>query len=243
MNNLALATHHVSVSTKGGKSILTDISLSFFQKETTVVMGPNGSGKSTFAHALLGSPEYVVTGKITLGATDLSKLPTEKRAKNGLFLSFQSPVAVRGISVMNLLRAAAKERDASVDMMKVTKEILHIAEELHIESQLVTRSINDGFSGGERKKIELLQAMVLRPRFAIFDEIDTGLDVDALKIVAEGIQRLHKQKTGCIIITHYQRLLSYIHPDRVVVFGKGKVKQTGGPELASSIEKQGYENL
>lgn len=258
-NTLSLS--HVSASLASGKQILHDVSMTFSVAKTHVIMGPNGSGKSTLASVLMGNTEYQVQGKILLGATDISKLTTSDRAKKGIFLAFQSPVAISGVSVINLLRTAYQElhpdmtkkktnlhnpvlagRWASSDMtiQELLAMIKKYADFLHIDPSLLTRSIHEGFSGGERKKIEVLQALVLAPRFAIFDEIDTGLDVDALKIVAAGIEKLRKNGTGCIIITHYQRLLTYLHPDAVTVIKKGAVYLQGDAKLAKLIEGKGY---
>lgn len=257
----SLSLSHISAALLSGKAIITDISMQFESGKTHVIMGPNGSGKSTLAGVLMGNPEYAAKGKILLGKTDISKLNTSDRAKKGIFLAFQSPVAISGVSVINLLRAAYQELHPNIEPKKpslhnpvLTKrwsssamtisELLETIKTyavfLHIDPSLLTRSINDGFSGGERKKIEVLQALVLEPTFAIFDEIDTGLDVDALKIVASGIEKLRKNGTGCIIITHYQRLLTYLHPDTVTVIKKGIVAQTGDAKLAKRIEGIGY---
>ena len=256
-----LSLSHIFATLPSGKQILSDVSMTFTESKTHVIMGPNGSGKSTLAGVLMGNTEYVVKGKILLGTTDISKLTTTERAKKGIFLAFQSPVAISGVSVMNLLRAAYQELHPDAAKKKTTlhnpaltkrwassgatiQELLVMIREyadfLHIDPSLLTRSIHEGFSGGERKKIEVLQALVLKPRFAIFDEIDTGLDVDALKIVASGIEKLRKQGTGCIIITHYQRLLTYLHPDTVTVIKKGTVAKTGDAKLAKIIEGKGY---
>jgi len=238
--NLSLV--HISATLPSGKLIISDISMHFEAGKTHVIMGPNGSGKSTLANVLMANPEYKMKGKIVLGKTDISKLNTSERAKKGIFLAFQSPVAISGVSVTNLLRASYQALFSKSPLVPFLETIKKHAAFLHIESSLLTRSINDGFSGGERKKIEVLQALVLQPQFAIFDEIDTGLDVDALKIVAAGIEKLRKNGTGCIIITHYQRLLMYLHPDTVTVIKKGTVTQTGDANLAKIIEGTGYGN-
>jgi len=255
-----LSLQHIQASLHSGKSILSDISMSFTAGNIHVIMGPNGSGKSTLANVLMGNPEYSVKGKIYVGKTDISTLTTSERAKKGIFLAFQSPIAISGVSVIHLIRSAYQELYPSTKVvskmhnpalskryassgMSITElldAVKKYASMLHIDEALLSRSIHEGFSGGERKKIEVLQALVLRPTFAIFDEIDTGLDVDALKIVAHGIEVLQKQGTGCIIITHYQRLLMYLHPDTVTVIKKGTVVQTGNAELAKKIEGSGY---
>lgn len=259
--SVVLSLSHISASLPSGKQILSDVSMAFVESKTHVIMGPNGSGKSTLASVLMGNTDYRVKGKILLGKADISKLTTTERAKKGIFLAFQSPVAISGVSVINLLRAAYQELHPAHSTKKTNlhnpvlagrwassgatiQELLAMiktyAEFLHIDPSLLTRSINEGFSGGERKKIEVLQALVLTPKFAVFDEIDTGLDVDALKIVASGIEKLRKNGTGCIIITHYQRLLTYLHPDTVTVIKKGSVAQTGDARLAKRIEGKGY---
>ena len=256
-----LSLKHISASLLSGKSILTDVSMHFAAGEIHVIMGPNGSGKSTLASVLMGNPEYSVKGKIVLGKTDISKLATSERAKKGMFLAFQSPVAISGVSVIHLIRSAYQELHPSkasvvskmhnaalakryassgMSITELLDTVKKYASLLHIDESLLSRSIHEGFSGGERKKIEVLQALVLRPTFAVFDEIDTGLDVDALKIVAHGIELLQKQGTGCIIITHYQRLLTYLHPDTVTVIKKGSIVQTGDARLVKKIEKLGY---
>ncbi|MFZ2025285.1 MAG: Fe-S cluster assembly ATPase SufC [Microgenomates group bacterium] len=256
-----LSLSHIFATLPSGKQILNDVSMTFSASRTHVIMGPNGSGKSTLAGVLMGNTAYVVKGKILLGNTDIAQIKTQERAKKGIFLAFQSPVAIAGVSVTNLLRAAYQElhpdtaqkkknlhnpvlgkrwASSTMTIQELLATIKTYAEFLHIDSSLLTRSINEGFSGGERKKIEVLQALVLEPQFAIFDEIDTGLDVDALKIVAGGIEKLRKNGTGCIIITHYQRLLTYLHPDTVTVIKKGTVVQTGDGKLAKIIERLGY---
>ncbi len=226
-------------------------------------MGPNGSGKSTLANVLMGNTKYTVKGNLYFGSKNITKMKTSDRAKLGIFLAFQSPIAISGVSVTNLLRAAyqelhpdTKKRDIHVhnsvlaarwkssdmSLSELLETIKKYALFLHIDPMLLTRSIHEGFSGGERKKIEVLQALVLQPKFVIFDEIDTGLDVDALKIVASGIELLQKNGTGCIIITHYQRLLSYLHPDVVSVLKNGIIFKSGGAAVAKQIEKSGYGN-
>jgi Fe-S cluster assembly ATP-binding protein len=238
-----LTISHLSAKTKEGKEILRDVSLSFASSKVYAVMGPNGSGKSTLAHVLMGNPEYTITGKVLLNSKNIEKLLTEERARKGIFLSYQSPVAIPGVSVVNLLRTAYQITHSAMPIEKFMKMMKGYAKELHIDPSLLERSIHDGFSGGEKKKIELLQALVLKPVFAIFDEIDTGLDVDALKVVAYGINALKKAGTGVIMITHYKRLLSYVPVDVVYVLSKGKVIKTGDRKLVSLIERKGYTGL
>jgi len=245
MKTSRLTISHLSAKTKEGKEILHDISLSFASFKVYAVMGPNGSGKSTLAHILMGSSEFSINYQlsITLNGEDITKLPPEERARKGIFLSYQSPVAIAGVSVVNLLRTAYQTTHTAMPIEKFMNIIGGYAKELHIDPTLLERGIHDGFSGGERKKIELLQALVLAPTFAIFDEIDTGLDVDALKVVAYGINKLEKAGTGVIMITHYKRLLSYVPVDIVYVFSKGKVIKTGDRKLVSVIERKGYTGL
>ncbi len=260
-----LEIHNLQASI-GEKEILRGITCSVRGGEVHAVMGPNGSGKSTLAYVLMGHPSYLsenIKNKshITLNGKNLIDLPTEERAKAGLFLALQSPIAVPGVTVMNLLRTAyqeiygkteeKKDTDASpsllrrwqgggITILEFTKLLKAYAKELRIDESFLGRSIHDGFSGGEKKKIEMLQALVLSPKFAIFDEIDTGLDVDALKVVARGIEILSKKGTGVIIITHYQRILKYTKPDVVHILVGGKIVKTGKASLAKEIEEKGY---
>lgn len=257
-----LEIQHLRVSIED-KEILRGVSLTVRAGEVHAVMGPNGSGKSTLAYALLAHPAYTVTGKILLDKKNISRLPTEARVKAGLFLAFQSPIAVPGVSVMNLLRSAYQELHANTSKKKDTIQnpllarrwqaggmslgefsalVKENAKKLRIDESFLTRGIHDGFSGGEKKKIEMLQALTLAPKFAIFDEIDTGLDVDALKVVAAGIDMLVKKGTGVLIITHYQRILKYIKPDVVHILVNGRIVETAKASLAKQIEEHGYSN-
>lgn len=245
------------------KEILHGISITVKPGTVHVIMGPNGSGKSTLASTLFGHPFYKISNKssIKMGENELSAFPPEERAKAGLFLAFQSPIAIPGVTVMNLLRSAYQELHKKTnqnkpeihnpvlarrfdvggmpvaDFMTMVKKY---AKELSLDESFLQRGIHDGFSGGEKKKIEMLQALVLQPKFAVFDEIDTGLDIDALKTVALGIGILQKQGTGVIIITHYQRILNFIHPDVVHILVKGNIVKTGSGELVKQIEASGY---
>jgi len=250
-----LQLKHVTATLQSGKTILHDVSMTCLPGKIHVIMGPNGSGKSTLAKVIMGNSEYKMKGKILFGHVDIAKETTEERAKRGLFLAFQSPIAISGVSVMNLLRTAyqeirAKKQKKTVHQKPTTgtmseflETVKKYAKLLHIDDSLLSRSIHEGFSGGEKKKIEVLQALVLEPKFAIFDEIDTGLDVDALQIVARGIELLGKRGTGCIIITHYQRLLSYLSVDGVTVMKQGRIVKTGNGKLVSDIDKKGYANV
>lgn len=248
-----------------GKDILQGVNLSVRAGEVHALMGPNGSGKSTLAYVLMGHPSYEVKGKseklrIELDGKNLVDMSTEERAKAGLFLALQSPIAIPGVSVINLLRQAyqelhtektSKEKDVqnpvlarrwrgAMGLPEFTTMVKEYAKALHIDESFLSRGIHDGFSGGEKKKMEMLQALVLAPKIAIFDEIDTGLDVDALKVVAHGIKLLKEKGTGVIVITHYQRILDHVTPDVVHVFVAGKIVKTGTAALAKAIEEQGY---
>lgn len=244
------------------KPILHGVNLTVRGGEVHAVMGPNGSGKSTLASVLLGHPAYVTKGKIVLDNKNILSMSTEKRAKLGLFLAFQSPVAIPGVSVMNLLRSAYELRKQKKETSKAravqnpilarrfqvggmsigefTDLVKTHANTLSLSPDLLGRGIHEGFSGGEKKKIEMLQALVLPHKFAIFDEIDTGLDVDALRAVSKGIGLLRKKGVGVLIITHYQRILRYIRPDVVHVLVAGRIVDTGNASLAHTIEQSGY---
>jgi Fe-S cluster assembly ATP-binding protein len=243
---LTLKNIHASID---GKPVLNGINVEFKTGKVYTIMGPNGGGKSTLSYVLMGHPHYDVSHKgakrtsgLWLGAKNILKATTEERAKLGIFLAFQSPIAIPGVSVINLLRTAYQSRfggDALsfTDFMVMVREY---AKTLRIDETFLKRGIHDGFSGGEKKKIEMLQALVLKPTFAVFDEIDTGLDVDALKVVAHGIGLLAKAGTGVIVITHYQRILEHLEPDVVHILVKGKIVKTGTYELAKRVEKKGY---
>lgn len=238
---LRIASLVVSVE---GKKILQGISLTVRPGEVHAVMGPNGSGKSTLANALMGHPAYAIaaSSRVTLNGKMIQNVLPEVRAKAGLFLAFQSPIAIPGVTVVNLLRTATMEIHGkkNIDLPEFLKTLRAHASELQIDETFLKRGIHEGFSGGEKKKIEMLQALMLAPKYAIFDEVDTGLDVDALKVVARGIGLLAKAGTGVIVITHYQRILSHIKPDVVHVMVKGKIVKTGGALLAKQIEDTGY---
>lgn len=263
-HSLGISNLHASIE---GKEILRGVTMTVRSGEVHAVMGPNGGGKSTLAYALMGHPSYRTQNtehksQIKLDGKNLSDLPTEDRAKAGLFLALQSPIAVPGVTVTNLLRTAYHElfgekasasdttqnpllarrwHAGGMSIIEFTTMLKAYAKDLHIEEQFLTRGIHDGFSGGEKKKIEMLQALVLAPKFAIFDEIDTGLDVDALRVVARGMDKLSKHGTGVIIITHYQRILKYVKPDVVHILVNGKIVKTGKAGLAKEIEDKGYQ--
>lgn len=226
----------------GKKEIIKGLSLKIKPGETHVLMGPNGSGKSSLSLALMGHPGYQITaGQIKLDGKIITKLAVDKRAKLGLFLAMQNPVAIPGISVINLVRTAYKNLYGKSPVpLKFVKQIQENLKTLKLDSSFATRSINDSFSGGEKKKMEILQINILRPRYLILDETDSGLDVDALKIVGEGITKNSGPKVGVLLITHYQRLLRYVKPDFVHILVGGKIVESGRASLAERIEEKGY---
>ena len=233
----------------GGKEILKGIDLTIPDGEVHALMGLNGAGKSTLSNVLVGHPAYTVTeGSITFNGKDLLAMTPDQRAHEGIFLSFQQPVEIPGVSMTNFLRAAlnAKRKYQGLDpldagsFLKLMRERRKIVE---LDAKLTSRSVNEGFSGGEKKRNEIFQMAMLEPTFCILDETDSGLDVDALRIVAEGFNRLRKPETSAIVITHYQRLLDYLKPDTVHVLIDGRIVRTGGPELAAEIEQQGFAHI
>ena len=230
-----------------GKQILKGVDLEIKNGEVVAIMGPNGSGKSTLAYTLMGHPNYKVKGgEMSLGGDKLNNLKPDERAKKGLFLAFQYPVAVAGVSANSFLRLAyEKIKGKKIAPFEFRKIVKKKAKELKIKPELLERSLNEGFSGGEKKKVEILQMAVLEPKVAILDETDSGLDIDALKIVAKGVNKLRKKnkKMGVMVITHYQRILKELKPDRVVVIKKGRVVKKGGRELVKELEKKGYEGI
>ena len=236
-------------ATVGGKEILKGIDLTIPDGEVHALMGLNGAGKSTLSNVLVGHPAYTVTeGSITFNGKDLLAMTPDQRAHEGIFLSFQQPVEIPGVSMTNFLRAAlnAKRKYQGLDpldagsFLKLMRERRKIVE---LDAKLTSRSVNEGFSGGEKKRNEIFQMAMLEPTFCILDETDSGLDVDALRIVAEGFNRLRKPETSAIVITHYQRLLDYLKPDTVHVLIDGRIVRTGGPELAAEIEQQGFAHI
>jgi len=235
------------------KVVVNGISLKIKPGEVHAIMGPNGSGKSSFAKSLLSHPDYQLAGKIVLDKKDITDLAVDAKSRQGMFLAFQHPVAIPGVSVFNFLRVArqsilndktVKNRGAELkSVAKFMRELKEKAKTLGIKDEFLSRGLNEGFSGGERKKLEMLQLLVLEPKYAVIDEIDTGLDVDALKLVAKGIKQVVKENnTGVLIITHYQRILGYIKPDFVHVMVKGKIVKSGTKKLAKEIEKSGYKS-
>ncbi len=226
-----------------GVEILKGVSLTVENSEVMALMGPNGSGKTTLSYALMGHPSYKIEkGSIMLNGEDITGLSPDKRAKKGLFLTFQYPSEISGVTIANFLRVAynsGKEKKASVmEFQKLLKEKMKM---LNMDGQFASRYLNEGFSGGEKKKSEILQMAVLEPQIAILDEADSGTDVDALKTIAAGINTIKKETgLGILLITHYQRILNQVRPDKVIVMIDGKVAETGGPELAQQIEAKGY---
>ena len=210
--------------------------------ETHVLMGPNGAGKSTLGYVLMGAPKYTVTGgQILFKGEDITHESTDKRAKAGMFLSFQEPLEVPGLTLEGFIRSALQQKVGHVRYYDFKKELARCMDILQMDASYAERSLNVGFSGGEKKKAEILQLMMLKPSLAILDETDSGLDIDALRIVAEGVNKLKTPETSTIVITHYQRLLDYIKPDIVHVLYKGRIVKTAGPELALELEEKGYD--
>jgi Fe-S cluster assembly ATP-binding protein len=231
---------HVSVD---NKEILHGVDLVVEPGKVHALMGPNGSGKSTLAYALAGHPRYQVTGgKATYKGEDVLELTADERARLGMFLAMQYPVEVPGVSVTNFLRTAVNAvRGEDVPVRQFAKDLREQMQALEMDPKFAERSLNEGFSGGEKKRHEILQMALLRPQLAILDETDSGLDIDALKVVSEGVNRLRSPELGVLLITHYTRILRYIAPDRVHVMSGGRIVASGGPELADELEERGYE--
>ncbi len=242
---LVIKDLHVEVETpEGSKEILKGVDLTIEPGQIHAIMGPNGSGKSTLAYALAGHPDYTVTkGEVWLGDQDVLEMSVDERAKAGLFLAMQYPVEVEGVSVSNLLRTAKTAIDGQAPpIRKWVKDVKVAMEQLRMPTDFAERDVNVGFSGGEKKRLEILQMELLEPRFAILDETDSGLDVDALRVVSEGVNRAHaRDDMGIMLITHYTRILRYIKPDFVHVFVDGRIAEEGGPELADLLEEEGYD--
>jgi len=245
---LSIDNLHVAI---GGKEILRGVNLTIRQGETHALMGPNGSGKSTLSYALMGHPNYEVTaGTATLDGRDLLALEPDERAKAGLFLAFQYPTSIPGVTVANFLRHAVtnvrnpdrKEGEDLIPMRDFRKEIRAAMDELGIDPEFARRYLNEGFSGGEKKRAEVLQLAMLQPAFAILDETDSGLDIDAVRVVSEGVNKVAaKTGTGVLVITHYQRILNYIKPGFVHILFGGRIVESGGPELVDVLEREGYD--
>src|SRR5574344_2104556 len=235
---------HASIN---GKEILKGINLDIEKGKVHAIMGPNGSGKSTLSAVLVGNPAFEVTkGTVTFEGKNLLEMSPEERSHVGLFLSFQYPVEIPGVSMVNFMRTAVNEKRKYLGQEALTaSEFLKLMREkravVELDNKLANRSVNEGFSGGEKKRNEIFQMAMLEPKLSILDETDSGLDVDALRIVAEGVNKLKTPETSCIVITHYQRLLEIIKPDIVHVLYKGRIVKTAGPELAEEIEKRGYD--
>jgi len=245
MATLEIKNLHVSVETdQGTKEIIKGVDLVINSGEIHAVMGPNGSGKSTLAYSIAGHPKYTVTkGEILLDGENVLDMSVDERARAGLFLAMQYPVEIPGVSVSNFLRTAKTAITGEAPALRTwIKDVREAMSGLKIDSTFSERNVNEGFSGGEKKRHEILQLELLKPRFAILDETDSGLDVDALKIVSEGVNRAHQANDlGVLMITHYTRILKYIKPDFVHVFVDGKVAQQGGAELADQLEAEGYD--
>ncbi|MCK9310924.1 MAG: Fe-S cluster assembly ATPase SufC [Bacteroidales bacterium] len=241
---LEIKNLHASIE---GKEILRGINLSINEGEIHAIMGPNGSGKSTLSAVLTGNPAYEVTdGEVWFRGKNLLSMSPEERSREGLFLSFQYPVEIPGVSMVNFMRSAVNEHRkyrqesalSASDFLKLMREKRSIVE---LDSKLANRSVNEGFSGGEKKKNEIFQMAMLDPKLSILDETDSGLDIDALRIVAQGVNKLRTPQNSTIVITHYQRLLDYIVPDQVHILYKGRIVKTAGRELAINLEERGYD--
>jgi len=245
MSTLDIRNLHVSVETEtGAKEILRGVDLTVRSGETHAIMGPNGSGKSTLAYSIAGHPKYTITsGEVTLDGEDILAMSVDERARAGLFLAMQYPVEVPGVSVTNFLRTAKTAIDGEAPKLRTWVKDVHAAmARVQMDTEFAQRSVNEGFSGGEKKRHEIVQLELLNPRFAILDETDSGLDIDALRVVSEGVNRFSGQKDrGVLLITHYTRILRYIQPDFVHVFVAGRVAAEGGAELAEQLEAEGYD--
>ncbi|MFP5071468.1 Fe-S cluster assembly ATPase SufC [Pseudonocardia nantongensis] len=244
MSTLEIKDLHSSVETEDGpKEILRGVNLTVRAGETHAIMGPNGSGKSTLAYAVAGHPKYTITsGQVLLDGEDVLEMSVDERARAGLFLAMQYPVEVPGVSMANFLRSAATAvRGEAPKLRTWVKEVKDAMTDLDISQEFADRSVNEGFSGGEKKRHEVLQLGLLKPRIAVLDETDSGLDVDALRVVSEGVNRYREGgETGVLLITHYNRILNHVTPDYVHVFFDGRIADSGGPELARELEETGY---
>ncbi|MFC3041378.1 Fe-S cluster assembly ATPase SufC [Virgibacillus xinjiangensis] len=239
---LEIKNLHVSIE---DKEILKGVDLTIKGGEFHAVMGPNGTGKSTLASAIMGHPKYEITeGSVTLDGEDVLEMEVDERARAGLFLGMQYPSEISGVTTSDFLRSsinARREEGDEIPLMKFIKEMDGALDYLEIDKNMAQRYLNEGFSGGEKKRNEILQLMLLKPEIAILDEIDSGLDIDALKVVSKGINKMRDENFGTLIITHYQRLLNYITPDYVHIMMQGRVVKSGGPELAKRLEDEGYD--
>ena len=244
-----LELKNLHVALEDGTEIVKGVDLGVDTNQIHAIMGPNGSGKSTLAYALMGHPAYEITdGQIFFDGEDVTEMEADERAQRGLFLAFQYPHAIPGVTVTSFLRSAINairkaRNDGEDDPVKIPefrKELMAAMEKLGVSRDLAQRYLNDGFSGGEKKRVEILQMAMLKPRVAVLDETDSGLDIDALKTVANGVRELVGEETGALVITHYQRILNYVQPDFVHVFVDGRIVEEGGPELAHKLEAEGY---
>jgi Fe-S cluster assembly ATP-binding protein len=242
MQELAIKNLRVEID---GKEIVRGLSLSVSRGEVHAIMGPNGSGKSTLAKVLAGHPDYhVIKGEVTMDGENILELEPDERARKGLFLAFQYPSEIPGVTIANFLRAAVQARLPEGEELEATEYYANLyekMEQLGMDRSFTSRSVNEGFSGGEKKRTEILQLAMLEPNYAILDETDSGLDIDALKVVARGVNALRGPKIGILLITHYQRLLNYIVPDHVHVMVAGRIVRSGGKELALELEERGYD--
>ncbi|EMJ7525987.1 Fe-S cluster assembly ATPase SufC [Staphylococcus aureus] len=241
-STLEIKDLHVSIE---DKEILKGVNLTINTDEIHAIMGPNGTGKSTLSSAIMGHPSYEVTkGEVLLDGVNILELEVDERAKAGLFLAMQYPSKITGVTNADFMRSAInakREEGQEINLMQFIKKLDKNMDFLDIDKDMAQRYLNEGFSGGEKKRNEILQLMMLEPKFAILDEIDSGLDIDALKVVSKGINQMRGENFGALMITHYQRLLNYITPDKVHVMYAGKVVKSGGPELAKRLEEEGYE--
>ncbi|NGF78438.1 Fe-S cluster assembly ATPase SufC [Staphylococcus aureus] len=241
-STLEIKDLHVSIE---DKEILKGVNLTINTDEIHAIMGPNGTGKSTLSSAIMGHPSYEVTkGEVLLDGVNILELEVDERAKAGLFLAMQYPSEITGVTNADFMRSAINakhEEEQEINLMQFIKKLDKNMDFLDIDKDMAQRYLNEGFSGGEKKRNEILQLMMLEPKFAILDEIDSGLDIDALKVVSKGINQMRGENFGALMITHYQRLLNYITPDKVHVMYAGKVVKSGGPELAKRLEEEGYE--
>ncbi|GBV75646.1 TPA: Fe-S cluster assembly ATPase SufC [Staphylococcus aureus] len=241
-STLEIKDLHVSIE---DKEILKGVNLTINTDEIHAIMGPNGTGKSTLSSAIMGQPSYEVTkGEVLLDGVNILELEVDERAKAGLFLAMQYPSEITGVTNADFMRSAInakREEGQEINLMQFIKKLDKNMDFLDIDKDMAQRYLNEGFSGGEKKRNEILQLMMLEPKFAILDEIDSGLDIDALKVVSKGINQMRGENFGALMITHYQRLLNYITPDKVHVMYAGKVVKSGGPELAKRLEEEGYE--
>jgi Fe-S cluster assembly ATP-binding protein len=246
-----LELKNLHVALEDGTEIVKGVDLTVQPDEIHALMGPNGSGKSTLSYAIMGHPAYEITdGQILLDGEDLTEMGADERAQKGLFLAFQYPHAIPGVTVTNFLRTAinsirkarAGGEEDPISVKEFRTELLAQMDRLKVSRELASRYLNDGFSGGEKKRVEILQMAMLKPRIAVLDETDSGLDIDALRVVAGGVKELVGPEMGALVITHYQRILNYIEPDFVHVFVDGRIVEEGGPELAHKLEAEGYES-